>query len=76
MYFFSHHFFSFGGKLLHSQSYTIEQTWSQENNYNREYHVKVPSGEGPFPVLIIFYMDCVAKDSQCCVDFQNMKTIF
>ncbi len=53
--FFLSSIFSFGEKLLHSQSYIIEQTWSQENNYNREYHVKVPSGEGPFPVLIILH---------------------
>ena len=43
--FFLSSIFSFGEKLLHSQSYIIEQTWLQENNYNREYHVKVPSGE-------------------------------
>lgn len=37
---------------LKSGSYTIEQSWSQENEFERSYHVLVPSGKGPFPVLI------------------------
>ena len=37
---------------LKSGSYTVEQSWSQEEAYERSYHVLVPSGKGPFPVLI------------------------
>ena len=45
-------FSSFADDLLKSGSYTIEQSWSQEEAYERSYHVLVPSGKGPFPVLI------------------------
>ena len=37
---------------LKSGSYTVEQSWSQEEAYERSYHVLVPSGKGPFPVLV------------------------
>ena len=37
---------------LKSGSYTVEQSWSQEEAYERSYHVLVPSGKGPFPVLM------------------------
>lgn len=37
---------------LQSGSYTVEQSWSQETVFERSYHVLVPTGKGPFPVLI------------------------
>ena len=45
-------FSAFADDLLKSGSYAIEQSWSQEEAYERSYHVLVPSGKGPFPVLI------------------------
>ena len=45
-------FSAFADDLLKSGSYTIEQSWSQEEAYERSYHVLIPPGKGPFPVLI------------------------
>lgn len=43
---------SLANDSLKSGSYTVEQSWSQEEVYERSYHVLVPSGKGPFPVLM------------------------
>lgn len=40
------------GQPLATQTYTIQQSWSQETNYDRSFHVIVPAGTGPFPVVI------------------------
>ena len=45
-------FSSLADNSLKSGSYTFEQSWSQEEAYERSYHVLVPSGKGPFPVLV------------------------
>ena len=45
-------FSSLADDSLKSGSYTVEQSWSQEKVYDRSYHVLVPSGKGPFPILI------------------------
>lgn len=43
------------GQPLLTQTYSIQQSWSQETNYDRDYHVIVPSGAGPFPVVIALH---------------------
>jgi poly(3-hydroxybutyrate) depolymerase len=40
---------------LESGSYTINQDWSQEQDYGRSYFVHVPDGEEPLPLFIFLH---------------------
>ena len=40
---------------LESGSYTINQDWSQEQDYERSYFVHVPDGEEPLPLFIFLH---------------------
>jgi poly(3-hydroxybutyrate) depolymerase len=41
--------------ILKSGTFHIRQSWSEETDYDRPVHVKVPEGEGPFPVSIMLH---------------------
>lgn len=40
---------------LTTQTYTVTQTWDQETNYDRDVHIEVPAGNGPFPAVILLH---------------------
>ena len=41
--------------VLKSGTFHIRQSWSEETDYDRPVHVKVPNGDGPFPVSIMLH---------------------
>jgi len=41
--------------VLKSGTFHIRQSWSEETDYDRPVHVKVPHGDGPFPVSILLH---------------------
>ena len=41
--------------FLKSGTFHIRQSWSEETDYDRPVHVKVPNGDGPFPVSIMLH---------------------
>ena len=48
------HLFGFASELQ-SGSYTINQDWSQEQDYERRYFVHVPDSEEPLPLFIFLH---------------------
>ena len=51
---FGSHLVGFASELQ-SGSYTINQDWSQEQDYERSYFVHVPDGEEPLPLFIFLH---------------------
>jgi len=41
--------------ILKSGTFHIKQSWAEIKNYDRPVHVKVPNGDGPFPVYIALH---------------------
>lgn len=41
--------------VLATGTHYIQQSWSQETNYDRSVHLDVPAGNGPFPLVILLH---------------------